>query len=217
MYYFDMETISGNKLINEQGLDVDCNGRRRVETVEGQVGHALRLDGRWQQYADLGEHNDTCLGNLDKCRHGAMLGGWVRLSDIRNGAYLYHTGQNGFKVKYENGRLVASASTSENSWNVNHGDLSSDQWYFIEYTWHPTRGFKVYVDNQLIAEDKSPTKRTQTDFISGKEANTVYFGRGASSNQGTADVSLDEVEYWYSNRDYLVAFDFIQRGMISYS
>ena len=212
MYYFDMERIQGNQLLNPQ-ISVMVNGNRRTQTVEGQIGNALRLDGRWSQYAQLGQHNDTCLGNLNQCRHGALLAGWVRLSDIRDGSYIFYTGQNGIKVRYNNGRIESTASTGDKQWSVTHGNMDRDKWHYVEYAWHPTRGYRVYVDQQLVGEDQNPTNRNNVIYTG--ENNGVYFGRGGDIREGTADASLDEIEYWYSNRDYLVAFDFIQRGKLN--
>ena len=88
--------------------------------------------------------------------------------------------------------------------------MDKDKWHYVEYAWHPFRGYKVYVDQQLVGEDHNPVDRPQVTYTI--ENDSAYFGRGDDLRRGTADASLDEIEYWYSNREYLVAFEYLQRG-----
>ncbi|GFR98028.1 LOW QUALITY PROTEIN: neurexin-2-alpha, partial [Elysia marginata] len=93
--------------------------------------------------------------------------------------------------------------------------LDTDRWYFVELTWHPDSGLKVYVDNELKGS-------TSKDFVApASERSSFRIGRpnqGDVSNAryATGNFDIDELEIWYGKREDLMAFGFIDRGNRGY-
>ena len=209
-YRIECERIRGNKLLDED-LDITVFGNPRL--VNGKVGNALDLNGRGQ-YADAGNHYVRCLGNLDHCRHGAYTGMWIRPGQFENDANVLYTGRNGAKIWVENGQLRTRWSTTGRTWGIDYDDMPQNRWYYLEYSWHPTRGLVMLIDNEVVAQDTLGGQRTG-GFYTEEDAYHFFLGRDHDDpvNSANANVTLDEVEYWYSNRDYLIAWNYINRGM----
>ena len=206
-----MNKMHSNKLPKPESLDIIIHGR--PELVPGKRDKAIQLDGNGQ-YLDLGQHPDSCLGNLTQCHHGTTGSMWANFKDFNQNTY-YYTNGNGVAVYYKDDKLHYSFTSGNQRWEVAVPDLDPDRWYFLEYTWHPEKGLRVYVNNRLQGVDSRP------DTVSpapDKPTNHVYVGRANRDdvngrNFRFPDVMLDDVETWYADRDYLVAFGYLVRGM----
>lgn len=96
-----------------------------------------------------------------------------------------------------------------------HSRFDTERWYFVEITWHPKTGLKVYVDNQLRDKsDKTFTPRSSARgnfYIGYPNSGDIYTSRYAN---GILDI--DELEIWYSGREDLLAFGYINRGKTNF-
>ena len=89
----------------------------------------------------------------------------------------------------------------------------------MEFAWDPTSGLQIYINNERVATS-GPAKvrnRSNLGYIRQPEMNRFYLGRGDGSDNDVkyANVTMDEMEYWHLNRDELIAFDYILRGIVS--
>jgi hypothetical protein len=203
-----MDDIRNGKLMHPT-MDIPVYGNPNL--VPGKIYNAVRLNGNGQ-YIDLGQHADSCFGNMSRCSHGYTGSMWANFKRFRNNMYYYSNG-NGVKMYYKNGRLTFEVEVNGKSWSVGMPDLDIDTWYFLEYSWHPQKGLQVYKNNRLVGETNNP--RTVLVRDSSAESH-VYLGRG-NDNDGRfhyGDAVIDEVETWFSDRDYLVAFGHILRGIL---
>jgi hypothetical protein len=93
--------------------------------------------------------------------------------------------------------------------------FDANNWQFLETSWSEQDGIRVYVNNKMIASSNKFSARADSDLDQqNAESANFYLGRGngLSSRSRNANMTLDEMEYWYGNRAYLLAFDYIQRG-----
>jgi len=208
MYLLDMDSMSGTRVENAD-LTAETHGGAAV--APGKVAGAIRLDGSGQ-YIDLGTYPKTCFGRLERCRHGVTGSMWLNFRDFADNMY-YLTSGGGLRMYYDNGRLVVSADLPGQRWEVSVPDLRRDQWYFVEYTWHPEKGLELYVDNRLVSTRKLPTSGpTRAEDFDG---NRVLIGAANPTETerfSYANGLVDEYETWFRDRDNLIAFEYIMRG-----
>ena len=211
MYLIDMDNITGN-IIPSPDLTVRTHGHPVL--VPGKLRGAIRLDGHGQ-YVDAGDHSDACLGNVELCRHGLTQSAWMRFRRFRDGMYVLSSGR-GVLVFQRDRRLHVVVDVADQRWDVAVPDLDVDTWYFVEYTWHPQKGLHVFVDNRLVGYRQtadSVRRRPSSDagdlVLIGNANTAVADGERTFSTNGI----IDEVETWYGHRDYLIAFDYILRGL----
>ena len=206
-FSLDMDRIRGGRLV---GTDATVHGG--AETVPGRVNSALHLDGR-SQYVDVGRHPTSCLGNLRRCRDGQTTSMWAKFHAFANDMY-YYAGGDGARVFYRNGKLFFVMRAGDREWRVPVTGVQTGKWYFLEYSWHPQKGLRVYIDNELRGKDTN----ARTVSVDGRVQDArVYVGR---ANEGDTDgrhfryanATIDEVETWYADRDSLIAFGYIHRG-----
>lgn len=207
VYKFPLGNIDGNR-IRHPSMVVRTYGNPDV--VPGKLGNAIELDGR-AQYVDFGDHANTCFGNLDNCIHGATIALWMKPEKFQRDAYYFSTGGNGITMWYKNKRLYVSAMTSTNTWELSTDAVDPKMWNHLEVSWSEQNGLRLFSDNQLVA---SSDQRKPRSSASGSDSGRVYLGRGnidmSSAKYGAGQ--FDEMEYWYSDRDYLSAFGYIHRG-----
>ena len=70
----------------------------------------------------------------------------------------------------------------------------------------------MYVDNEQVAD--SMEFKTHPPLVVRDQ--NIYLGRPSAdiSNGQYANAIIDELEFWYANRDYLKAFGLIGDGML---
>ena len=183
--------------------------------MPGVVNNSVQMDGN-NQYIDIGQYYDECIGNLAFCQHGITGSMWLNFHDMQNNMYYYSTGDS-CAIFHKNGNIHVVMKQPGKEWEVIVPDISQHEWHFFEYTWHPDKGLRVYVNNELRGHTQDYKNVAIKD--SGG-ASHVYFGRAngidtSSGRPGFADFSVDEAEIWYADRDYLIAFNYILRGKSS--
>ena len=208
--HVDMNNIAGNRLAHES-VDVRLFGNPTI--VSGKVGGALRMDGN-SQYASLNDQSRECLGNVDRCRHGTLWSAWIKPGQLQNGMELMSTGANGLRLWYDQNKLRAVAKTTNQEWQLETGRFTSGDWQFVELSWSRDMGLALYINNVLVARDRTAAARAASDGNIRGEAAHFYLGRGPAVTQNAryANISMDDMEQWSGSRQYLLAFDYIQRG-----
>ena len=154
------------------------------------------------QYADLGPHRGICFGNLDRCPHGVTFATWLRTGKYKTDSmeHYIHTGDNGIDIWYEDRKLHCTFKTSSKVWELDYEALEPEQWYQIEYSWHPAKGLSLYINDERVKTVKTSRARAKFDLeTSSRRHNSVYFGRGvgnSGSDYSTANMTVDQMEYW---------------------
>lgn len=182
-----------------------------ADTTTGRINNAVRLDGHYQ-YIDIGDHGDSCLGNMTNCRHGYTGSMYLNVKEFRDNDYYLSTG-NGMNIYYRNGRMnfVVYDPVNRRRWLVEVPGLRRDQWYNLQYTWHKDRGLRVYVDNKLVGQSQG---EPYYSFQPGQRFD-VLIGRGnpgstPPGNQNYANFDVDNFEVWYLDRDDLIRIGELQ-------
>ncbi|KAL5005761.1 hypothetical protein ScPMuIL_016919 [Solemya velum] len=207
--YFGMDDLDGNQ-IQHPSIMIETYGSPKL--VEGKIGAALRLNGN-NQWVDLGEHQDTCLGNLDNCHHGITIAMWFYAHRLRSNTYFLSTGKNGITLYYHRRQLKVQAKTTSRTWETGTDEVEAQEWYFLEISWDPETGLELYLNNGLMGASSEYSVNSLSipdDLMLAR----FYIGRG-NIDMGAAlygDATFDELEYWYGPRHYLIAHGYIQRG-----
>lgn len=203
----NMDSVQGGR-VQHPSLNVPVRGN--AVTVPGRINNAIRLDGNGQ-YIDVGDQRDNCFGNVELCKNGLTGSMLLNFRNLEDNTYYLSTG-GGLRLYYSDGKLFASVDKSGKRWEVGVPNVRKDKWYFVEYTWHPEKGLQLYVDNKLAGETRQPRTVAQNPV-----AGNVLIG--AANTQDTdgrrfryANALVDEYETWTSNRENLIAFDYIARG-----
>jgi hypothetical protein len=115
-----------------------------------------------------------------------------------------------YQIYYKNGRVHFKYSSSTRTWEVSTNQIDLNQWQKIDVSWDQERGLQVYKNDRLVGhtsyyEEHEPLHITDYNIYIGKPNPTIEGGQ--SSN-----VMIDEMEYWYANRDYLWSHGFLTEG-----
>ena len=83
--------------------------------------------------------------------------------------------------------------------------ITPNNWHKVELSWDPTKGLELFVNKARVAgtsEFRTHAPLRVTDHV-------VYLGRPTEDNTRSgsvyADAVVDELEYWFANRDRLLA------------
>ena len=176
----------------------------------GKIGQGLLLDGRGE-YVDAGDLSDTCLGNLSRCQYGFTFGTWIIFNELLDNMYYFSSGApNGVQLYHRTGRLYAEAQQDRSNWRASWPNVQTGKWYFVELSWSPDDGLRMFVDLDEVAHTETPTTRRPTEGDSGQ----LMIGRANSDmrRRRYGAAIFDEMEVWNANRDRLVELGFINRG-----
>ena len=132
--------------------------------VPGKINKALQLTGRLQK-AEFEHMDGTCLGDLDNCHHGVLLALWLRLDKMEEGMYYLSSGINGITISYVDRKLRIKAATSTREWTLTSPEVDSNKWHYTEISWDPEIGLRLYMDNDLIKEEKNWKGKMSFDYI----------------------------------------------------
>lgn len=192
-----MDSATGNRIYHTRYNVLLANGARLVP-VDGREGQVVLLNGRGQ-YVDLGQHGDSCLGNLSLCDHGFTMSVWIRPSELRDNVHFMSAPS--YSLFYEDGRLNAEFNTQTRSWSASTPVFRTDEWQRVTLSWHTKKGLTLYIDDELM--DTAPGEpRLQSDQpVSDK----VYLGRNQADTRLTARMQADELQVWYDYLDQLRA------------
>ena len=214
-YFFNMDSIEDRHLTHP---DVNIELYANPRLVPGKVRGAIQFDGN-SQYAAFKDQSRSCLGNVDLCRHGILLAAWIKPGTLSDNMEFFSTGANGIRAWYEDGSLKVAVRTSTREWEIQTNQFTPNEWQFLEISWEPSKGISLYKNNRLIARSTKQNMRPRDPddgYWSELEIDKVGFylgrGEGLNINAKYANMTFDEMEYWYGNRDYLIAFDYLQRG-----
>ena len=212
-FHLDMDSLDGNTVSKTSAIV-----HRHPHLVQGRVSNALNLNGNGQ-FINIGIHRSSCLGNVDRCSHGLLLSLWLKPSgQFSNRAQILSTGQNGVKIWQKNNKIHASVNTATRIWKCSYAPgLEPDRWSFLEVSWHPDLGVKMYINGSVLAESGSQGHpRSDDERIYDPNQDGFYVGRGnpLATDERYSAMAVDDLTYWYSDRDYLIAFDYIERGNI---
>ena len=91
--------------------------------------------------------------------------------------------------------------------------INLNKWHKVELSWDEEKGLQMFVDKTKVASTTEfsthPPLRI-TDHM-------VYLGRPTEDLDGRyANAKVDELEYWFANRDHLIAFDLIGDGWLEF-
>ena len=206
-YYLSMDAIRGDTL-DDAVTSNTLHGQ--VESTTGKVGDAIYLDGG-QSFVDLGDMSGTCLGDISLCQYGLTLSMWVNFGSVTDGTHLIDSGEQGFRLYIDGHHLWVEFQRAPVTWSTSWDGPLVGKWYFIEVSWHHDNGVKVWVDLELVASQQNSMDQVYTRSPRG---HNLYIGRSNTDIvYGYLMLTLDEVEMWYGDRDRLIYFDFIQRGL----
>nr|KAG5710229.1 hypothetical protein BaRGS_006748 [Batillaria attramentaria] len=208
-HHFSMDSISRGRLDHET-MVVTLQGNPRV--TDGKVGQAVELDGQ-DDVIDFGDRSNECFGNLDFCPHGVLVALWLRPEQLREKSYFVATGNNGVSLSYRDRKLKVMAATTSKTWEISTSDFAPDRWQFIEVSFHPDTGLRLYEGGRLVAESGKSEQRSDPAPTS-YDLDRFYLGRGnvdMGANRHGAGV-YDELDVWYADRDYLTSHGYVQRS-----
>ncbi|XP_055869522.1 uncharacterized protein LOC106070898 isoform X3 [Biomphalaria glabrata] len=205
-YHIDFENIQGNRVLHDR-LSINLYGSPRQ--ANGKVGRALKLNGV-NDYADIYVDSDGCFADLTLCQHGVLYSMWIHPDRLRDNTYFLSSGNRGITLLYRGGSLNAVAETATQRWEASTPSLEVNKWNFVEVSYHPVRGLKLFVNNELKAQDASPERFSSQ---SSSDRSRFFLGRGKTSESGStlAEATFDEMELWQADRDYLASRGYIQR------
>ncbi|CAE1310992.1 unnamed protein product [Acanthosepion pharaonis] len=212
--YFTFDQMIGNRIIHPS-IMIETYGNPKL--VSGKIGNAIQLDGK-NEYVDMNEHPGKCLGDLDACPHGLLMTTWMRLDHLKDNMAFFSTALNGITMEFTGGKLVFSLATSSKMWTAKMDPrrLSPGKWQFLEISWHPQHGLKIYVNENLIASDltNGETAVKSQNFRFQHSQDRFYLGKGKDTGNKLVfgAVTFDNIRYWYGDRDYLLAHGYLQRG-----
>ncbi|KAL4216896.1 neuroligin protein binding [Mactra antiquata] len=201
--------IDDGKQLENDDFIVKIFGRPLL--VPGKIDAALKLNGN-TQFIDLGEHGDSCLGNLEECGFGLSIFFWAKIENYNYYMYLLSTGSAGIKMYYLHNYIFITIDNNRKSWRLSAPKVSQDEWHFFELSWHPEFGLSLFIDNDLIDHVTS----ISIPEVSATGSEHFYIGspntediRGQRFSY--ADMAIDQLEIWYGRREELLAFDYIVR------
>ena len=208
-----MDKMTGATIIGVKLIATLHNG---AKLVEGLKGSSLHLNGV-NQWASLGIHEQSCLGNLRLCAEGFSVAFWVKYETVpRDGNYrfiyfLSSGGQshaNGIAVCYvDNGAegslrfmaKLASQNQVVQMWRadvqVDGATFPSSKWSHLVMTLKKDHPMSVYVDGLRKARVPSASVVIQTANYE------LVLGRSNDAMEGFGNFTLDELMFWESQID----------------
>ena len=197
--------------LRHASLSPRISGNARL--IPGIIDNALQLDGS-NQYVDLGDLRNECLGNLDLCPNGITFSSWINFQNFDENMYIFSSSYNGIRMFYKDGNINTVVQHNGKEWSTKVPKLDLDNWNYVEFTWHPDFGLKMFLNNTLVGEDPTFTNVPVVPDSSTR----VYIGRDNVGDTAeftrTANMKMDEAEIWYGRREELMAFDYIVRGTV---
>ena len=106
--------------------------------------------------------------------------------------------------------MYAKFSTSTKTWEISTDRITENNWHKVELSWNERKGLQMYVDRELVASTSSPTQHRPLSLTD----HAVYVGRPTDDNPDGrySDAIVDELEYWYADRDQLILLGLLGEG-----
>ena len=177
-----------------------------VELVPGKLNKALYTNGI-DQWVNIGNQRDKCLGNLNRCTKGFVMALWLKGYVATGNEYYVNSGGHtslsmGMTLLEQNGYLVAEFRTESVRWRVDVSGFESHVWYHVVLVWTEEGGEQVYLNGCLCGRMDAGISHTSngqssyTDFVLGN-ANTALTG----GTTFAGEMNLDEVRVWDADLD----------------
>ena len=180
-----------------------------VQLVGGRRSKALYTNGV-DQWVDLGNQRDNCMGDLEKCNTGFVMAMWLKLhryeeAETGIGINEYYI-TNGGHTRRSKGvaliriekKFVVNFRTPSWLWTLTtNSEIVLHTWYHVVLAWYATDGGKIYLNGIIDGEDPhgaSVTSNrdgdTYTKFILGCE--------NVAPPKLAGKMTLDELRIWDS-------------------
>ena len=170
--------------------------------VEGRVSQAVYTDGIQDQYVNLGNLRQHCVGDLRLCQRGLTISLWLRPHVKKSGTFFYFTNGGHTRMsigvvlmqKYEG--FLVSFRNDTGPITISHVPFESQVWHFITMVWGPNSGVRLYLNGCLAGEeltltqDASDLNGPYNDFVLG--ASNIAEHRSISR----AEMTMDELKIW---------------------
>lgn len=195
-----METVS-NGIIEHPHFTVTLvNGG---SLVPGITGNAVKLDGNGE-YVDIEGGQVTCFTDLAECVHGLTVSLWVKAKALKDGTYILSNPS--YSLYYQGEKLMAKFHENGKSWTVSTANMHKDEWTKITLSWTGKKGLSMYLGDDLV-DSASAEEEMQGDESVFRGSSSIRIGQDVQSKQrsGSANIIVDEVEYWDSHINPLVA------------
>ncbi|XP_060080041.1 uncharacterized protein LOC132559439 isoform X2 [Ylistrum balloti] len=209
-YLIDFQDMRRGKLLHSE-LYLPTVGS--PVQVPGVVGRALKLSGLGQ-YLDIGQHQDSCLGNLEKCPNGITIGAWMNFQAFFENMFIMSTGKNGLRMFHKDRKIYVTVDQDGKHWEVSFPRVEPETWNHMEMSWHPDHGLSMYVNNTLVAK----SRYTNVPIEVANNVPNFYVGRANDGDSletvNDASMIIDEMEIWFGRREELLAFNYLLRNNI---
>lgn len=187
-YHFDLTAISTNTtVLTSNSINMNLIGTPSIDSRQNSS-CSLQISNT-SQYLDLGVHRDLCFGNIGLCFKGLTIQIIVKFRQLEEGTVVLSSGGSnilgtGMEVIYQFGRLQFAVTNAANSWfaSVGRDKIPLDTYLKIIFSWSPTEGVKVVIDNHVVATSVTsiphPSVTTTNEHL--------YIGNSPSSSSSTA-------------------------------
>ena len=201
------EVQQGFRVLHENFTITLHNGASLVN-IDDKFGNGLQLKGS-REYASLGDQKDSCTGNIEKCSYGLTITFFIKLRNIHKDAYLFSSGTHSIHLK--SGRCYVEFMLPNKTWEVSMNGFEKNRWYRLEVSWDEDKGLQFYVDKRKVAHQIEGRRETHvaSDY-------TIYLGRPSGDDESfnSPDVLIDQMEFWFANRDHVMAFGLLEDGTL---
>ena len=170
--------------------------------VRGRVSQAVYTDGIQDQYVNLGNLRQHCVGDLRLCQRGLTIPLWLQPHERKSGIFFYFTngghtsGSIGVVLMQRDEGFLVSFRNVTGSITVKDVPFEAQVWYFITMVWGPNSGLRMYLNGCLAGEeltlrhDASDSNGPYNDFVLGAS----NFEKRRSRTR--AGMTMDELKIW---------------------
>ena len=176
-----------------------------VELVTGKQGRALHTNGL-DQWVDMGNQRDNCMGDLEKCSNGFVMAMWLKmhryhkLGTTDDEYYLTSGGHTrasmGVVLLMRAKVFLVNFRTASKYWQTTTTVQNTlHTWHHVILTWDASNGGKIYTNGMMDREERQGTSYTSnragdayTKFIVGCESTLPP--------RNAAEMTLYELRIW---------------------
>ena len=196
LYYPFDEVIDGAIVGSTPGLIIGD-----VKLVEGKANDAVYIDGIHDQYVNLGNLRQYCIGDLRLCQHGLTISFWLRPHVRKSGSFYFtnggHTRQSiGVSLVQVNEGLWAYFRNDTGQMAITRVPFEALVWHFITMVWGPNSGARLYLNGCLAGEDLTLTNDASNS--NGPYNDLVLGASNTAKHDSTfrAEMTMDELKIW---------------------
>ena len=199
-YWIPFERQAGTRVLHD---DLNITLHNGAVLIPGHIQNGVNMNGN-RQYVELGDHQQSCMGNIEYCRHGLTIMMFIKPRDVSQDRYYLSSAS--YSLYTEGGVLKSDFMTPSKTWTVSTDEFVDRVWQKVDLSWDPRKGLEMFIDGKLVAFDETvdihPYVRPR-DY-------TVYIGRAnADIYASYADTMVDEMDIWYASLDHLIANNII--------